>query len=143
MNELNNDHFPKVGVGVMIFKNGKVLMGKRKNAHGEGEFASPGGHLEFGESFEQCAKREVAEETGIEISNIRFQFLANLTAYSGKHYAHVQLIADWKSGEPKVLEANKCEGWDWYDLNNLPQPTFKTYDMFLESQKTGRTFFDS
>lgn len=134
---------PKVGIGVMIFKNGKVLMGKRKSSHGAGEYASPGGHLEFGESFEEGARRETREETGIEIENIKFRFLANLISYAGKHYVHIQLIADWKSGKPKVLEPEKCEGWDWYDLDDLPQPTFKTYDLLLESLKTGKNFFDS
>lgn len=143
MRVANNTPLPKVGVGVMIFKNGKVLMGKRKNSHGSGEYASPGGHLEFGESFKECAKREVFEETGMEIENVKFMFLANLTSYPGKHYTHVQLTADWKSGEPKVLEQEKCEGWAWYDLDKLPQPTFKTYDLFLQSYKTGQTFFDS
>jgi 8-oxo-dGTP diphosphatase len=73
---------PKVGVGVMIVKNGFVLLGKRKGAHGEGEYAFPGGHLEYMESFAQCAQRETREECGIEIENIRFQFVANVTTYS-------------------------------------------------------------
>ncbi len=63
---------PKVGVGVMILRNDKVLFGKRRGSHGEGEFAFPGGHLEYMESFADCAKREVNEECGIEIDNIRF-----------------------------------------------------------------------
>lgn len=140
---MTEEKFPKVGVGVMIFKNGKVLMGKRKSSHGAGEFASPGGHLDFGESFEECAKREVREETGMEIDNIRFQFLSNLRTYTGKHYVHVQLLSDWKRGEPKVMEPEKCEGWAWYDLDDLPEPLFKTYNFLLESLKTGRTFFDA
>jgi 8-oxo-dGTP diphosphatase len=41
---------PKVGVGVIIKKDGKVLMGKRKNAHGDGTWSFTGGHLEFGEA---------------------------------------------------------------------------------------------
>ncbi len=41
---------PKVGLGVLIFKDGKVLLGKRKGAHGEGTWCPPGGHLEFGET---------------------------------------------------------------------------------------------
>ncbi len=54
----------RVGVGIMIFKDGKVLMGRRKGSHGAGEYAFPGGHLDFGESFEDCAKRETLEEAG-------------------------------------------------------------------------------
>jgi 8-oxo-dGTP diphosphatase len=72
MQHNDDDSRPKVGVGVMVLKNGKVLIGKRKGAHGAGEWAWPGGHLEYMESFEDCARREVMEETGIEIHNIRF-----------------------------------------------------------------------
>ena len=49
----------------MILKNGKVLLSKRKGSHGEGEFAFPGGHLEYMEGFADCARREVQEEYGI------------------------------------------------------------------------------
>ena len=56
MNE--KDKKPKVGVGVMILKDGEILLGKRKGSHGEGEYAFPGGHLEYMESFSDCAKRE-------------------------------------------------------------------------------------
>jgi 8-oxo-dGTP diphosphatase len=52
---------PAVGVAAIVTKNGKVLLGKRKGAHGEGSWAFPGGHLEFNESIEDCAKREVFE----------------------------------------------------------------------------------
>src|SRR5215469_4737907 len=55
MQHNDDDSHPKVGVGVMILKDGKVLIGKRKGAHGAGEWAWPGGHLEYMESFEDCA----------------------------------------------------------------------------------------
>jgi len=45
------DKVPRVGLGVLIIKDGKVLLGRRKGAHGEGTWAPPGGHLECGESF--------------------------------------------------------------------------------------------
>lgn len=137
------DQYPKTGIGVMIFKDGKILLHKRKNAHGNGEYASPGGHLEYMESFEECARRECREEAGIEIENLRFLMLANLKQYTPKHYVHINLIADWKSGEPKIMEPEKCEGWDWYDLNNLPQPLFGTTPMAIEALKTGRDYFDA
>ncbi|OGE74175.1 MAG: DNA mismatch repair protein MutT [Candidatus Doudnabacteria bacterium RIFCSPLOWO2_02_FULL_42_9] len=138
-----DENRPKVGIGVMIFKDRMVLMGKRKNAHGSGEYAWPGGHLEYTESFEGCAIREVKEETGIEIENIRFQFLANIKKYANKHYCHIGLIADWKSGEPKVLEPDKCEEWNWYEIDKLPTPMFYMCELSVESYKTGRNYFDS
>lgn len=111
---------PKVGVGVMIFKDGKVLMTKRKGSHGAGEYSFPGGHLEYMESFEECAIREVREEAGIEIKNIKFQFVTNTKEYTPKHYVHIGLIADWAYGEPQTLEPEKAEEWKWYPLDELP-----------------------
>ena len=58
---------PRVGIGIMVFKEGKILLGKRKNSHGSGEYAFPGGHLEYMESYKECALREIAEECGIEV----------------------------------------------------------------------------
>lgn len=137
------ENITKVGVGVMIIKDGKVLLGKRKGSHGQGEYAWPGGHLEYMESFEECAKREVKEETGMEIQNVRFLRLMNLKEYAPKHYADVGLIADWGSGEPKIIEPDRIEGWNWYDIDNLPEPLFKTIPSYIEAYKTGRNFWDA
>lgn len=134
---------PRVGIGVMIFKDGKVLLGKRQGSHGQGEWAFPGGHLQWMESFEQCARRETREECSIEIDNVRFQFLANLKKYAPKHYAHIGLIADWKNGEPAVCEPDKCERWGWFDINALPVPLFETCALAFESHRTSRTYFDA
>ncbi len=141
--ENNISQKPKVGIGIMIVKNNKVLLGLRKGSHGEGEYAFPGGHLEYMESFEACARREVREECSIEIDNIRFQFLANITKYAPKHYVHIGLVADWKRGESKVLEPEKCESWGWYKIDNLPEPTFEFAKIAIESYKTGKLYYDS
>lgn len=133
---------PKVGLGIMVIKDGKVLMCKRKGAHGAGEWAWTGGHLEHMESFEACAKREVMEETGMEIEHVRFNRLMNLKTYAPNHYVDVGLIADWKSGEPKVCEPHKCEEWKWFDMHNLPAPRFGACDTAIEAYTTGRNFFD-
>ena len=142
MKKNNQTQRPNVGVGVMILKDGKILLGKRKGSHGDGEFAFPGGHLEYMESFSDCAKREVGEECEMEIKNIRFQYLANVTKYSPKHYIHIGLVADWKSGEPKVLEPEKSGSWGWYNMGNLPQPMFEMCRLSVESHKTGKNYFD-
>jgi 8-oxo-dGTP diphosphatase len=137
------DKKPNVGIGVMILKNGKVLLGKRKGSHGAGQYAWPGGHFEYMESFTECAKREVREETGMEIDNIRFVRLANLKQYVPKHYVDIGLMADWKSGEPQIMEPEKIEKWDWYDPKHLPRPLFATIETYFKALKTGKTFWDS
>lgn len=133
---------PQVGVGVLIVKDGQVLLAKRKGSHGEGEYAFPGGHLEYGESFSECAIRETREETGIEISDIKFQYLANIIKYAGKQYVHVGLTAKWKSGEPEVLETNKSEDWEWYPLDKFPEPVFEMCRLAIKSLNDGQTFYD-
>ncbi len=134
---------PRVGIGVLLFKGGEILLGKRKGSHGEGEYAFPGGHMEYMESFKDCARRETAEECGLEIQNVQFQFLANVTKYAPKHYVHVGLLAEWMSGDPQVLEPDKVESWDWYELNNLPEPMFEMCKMAIEAYKTGEQYYDA
>lgn len=112
---------PKVGVGVIVFKNGKILLGKRKGELAPGKYAATGGHLEYLESPRECARRETREEAGIEIENVRFLSVINIIL-DGIHYVHIGFAADWKSGEPQLLEPDKCEGWEWYTLDALPSP---------------------
>ncbi len=126
----------------MIIKDGKVLMAKRKGSHGAGEYGFPGGHLENLESFEDCAVRETREECGIEIKNIKFLYVTNITKYAPKHYVHIGVTAEWASGEPKTLESEKAEGWQWHDLNNLPEgPTFEFCKLAFDAYKTGKVYY--
>jgi 8-oxo-dGTP diphosphatase len=116
---------PKVGLGVVVIKDGKILLGKRMNSHGEGTWCYPGGHLEYGESWEECARRETREETGIEIKNVRFGTATNdIFTTEDKHYITICMIADYDSGEEKIMEPEKCEEWEWFAWDNLPEPLF-------------------
>ncbi|MSR78688.1 MAG: NUDIX domain-containing protein [Candidatus Taylorbacteria bacterium] len=143
MSEPDKNLRPKVGLGVMIMKDSKVLMGKRKGSHGEGKYCFPGGHLEYMESIMESIAREVSEEVGIEIKNIRFLRLYNEKEYAPKHYVNIGFVADWKSGEPKVLEPDKCESWGWYEIDNLPSPLYSVIPSLIESYKTGKNFYDN
>lgn len=125
---------PKVGVGVCIVKNGKVLLGQRLNAHGEGTWCFPGGHLEFGESWDNCARREVMEETGIKINKPVFATCTNdVFTIENKHYITIYMKASWKSGEPEVLEPDRMIKWQWFDWTNLPSPIFLPMQNLLKS----------
>ena len=116
---------PKVGVGIIVVKDGKVVLLQRKNAHGEGTWCFPGGHLEAGESWEDCAKREVVEETGITIRNVRFAGVTNdIFEEEGKHYITIFMVSDWESGEARITEPEKCTDMGWFDWDDLPRPLF-------------------
>jgi len=116
---------PKVGLGVAVLKDEKVLLGKRKSSHREGTWSFPGGHIEFNETFEECASRETLEETGIKIKNIRFATTTNdLFKKENKHYITIIMVAEFDSGEVKIMEPEKCEEWKWFDWNRLPEPLF-------------------
>ncbi len=116
---------PKVGLGVIIIRDDLVLLGKRKNSHGEGTWNFPGGHLEINESIADCARRETKEEVGLEITNLQYGPYTNDIFYKeGKHYITVFVIASSKSGEPEVMEPTKCEEWRWFKWNELPKPMF-------------------
>lgn len=122
--ETNNER-PKIGVGVIIRKGGKVLMGKRKNSHGDGTWSFPGGHLEMNESIEGCAERELGEEVGIKIKNLRrVHFTNDIFKEEKKHYVTLFLVADYKSGVVKVKEPEKLERWEWREWSKLPKPLF-------------------
>ena len=134
---------PKVGVGVIILKEGKVLLAKRKGSHSAGVWGSCGGHMEFMESFEDCARRETFEEAGIEIENLRFLCVTNFRTNESKHYVDIGFVADWKSGEPTIKEPDRQEEWGWYELDALPEPIFSVLNNYFEAHRTGRTYFDA
>jgi len=127
---------PRVGVGVFPLRDGKLLLGKRLNAHGAGEWTTPGGHLEYGEGVLACAARELLEETGLSANSLRFEGVVNnlLGAVDKKHYVTLCVIAEDLTGTPEVREPDKCEGWEWFPLDALPSPLFASVESFLKSE---------
>ena len=119
------ENIPRIGVGVLILKDNKILLGKRISTHGKNTWAPPGGHLEFNEQIEECAIREVKEETNLEIKNLRIGPITNdIHKDEDKHYVTIFVISEYKSGNVKLMEPEKCEQWNWFEWSNLPQPLF-------------------
>ena len=116
--------YPKVGVGVIIIRNGKILLGERLSSHGAGTFQIPGGHLEFGESFEDAAVREASEETGLKnLIPKEVVSLGNDIAYE-KHYISIGVLVESLEGEPYDAEPEHSRNWKWYNIDNLPSNIF-------------------
>ena len=125
--------YPKVGVGVIVIKDGKVLLGKRKNVHGAGSWQFPGGHLEFNESLEDCTRREVFEEVGLKIKNIhQGSFTNDVFTNEKKHYITLFALSEFDSGELVNKEPEKAESWGWYEWDNLPRPLFSPIENLIK-----------
>ena len=124
---------PHIGVGVMVWKGDRLLLGERVSAHSDNSWQFPGGHLEFGETVETCAIREVAEEAGITIRNIIHSGYTNdVFIDADKHYVTLFVSAEYDSGELTVMEPDKCRQWQWFQWGSLPEPLFLPIRNFLK-----------
>ncbi|MFH0869875.1 MAG: NUDIX domain-containing protein [archaeon] len=131
-----------VGFGVMILYKGKVLLGKRHEdpekasslLKGAGTWTMPGGKLHFGESFEEGAKREVLEETGIRLRKVDV-ICVNNDKVEGAHFVTMGLFSDDFEGEPKVMEPDEITEWRWFELDKLPSPLYFPSAKVLENYR--------
>jgi 8-oxo-dGTP diphosphatase len=125
---------PQVGVGVIIVRDGKVLLGLRRGSHGSDTWALPGGHLEWGEAVESCARREVKEETGLDLGVVsQGPYTNDVMAAEGKHYVTCFVEAIALAGEAQVLEPTKCERWGWFEWAALPEKLFQPLRTLVQS----------
>lgn len=111
---------PKVGVGVFVIKDGKFPMLLRQGSHASGDWALAGGHLELGESWQDCAIRETREELGVEIKDVRFLSATNDVFSDTKHYVTIFMIAAWSSGQVINAEPDKASDLQWFSLESMP-----------------------
>lgn len=137
MADEHKNNRPLVGVSILVKNGDRILLVKRQNVHAAGTWGAPGGHLEYGESFEHRAATEVKEETGIEISDIKFRVVTNdVFAAEQKHYITIWMEANMVSGEPTVAAPYEESEVGWFTWDALPQPLF----LPLEHLLTGETY---
>lgn len=136
--------YPRVGIGVMIQnEKGEVLLGLRQGSHGAGEWSFPGGHLDWGETVFECAKREIKEETGLDVSEGELISVADEMRYlisDGKHYVNIGIKVKYQGGEPAVMEPDKCLKWYWFNLDNLPKELFEGTELTIKNFKAGKIY---
>ena len=133
------------GFGIVLEKDGKILLGRRHTDpdkadsafRSSGEWCLPGGKLDWGESLEDGAIREVEEETGIKIKDPQVISVHNCINEHA-HFVTVGLVAHTWKGEAEVLEPDEIEEWDWFDLKDLPSPryfpSFEVIENYIENK---------
>jgi ADP-ribose pyrophosphatase YjhB (NUDIX family) len=124
---------PIVGIGIVVLKPGVVLLVRRGKAPSFGKWALPGGGQELGETAEECARRELAEETGLTVGALHLA--ANVDSIHrderGKirfHYTIIDFAAAWISGEPRA-------GDDVTDLTWAPLDRLDEYGLWSEAHR--------
>lgn len=142
MKDGNSYDKPRVAVGILVFKRGQVLFSKRQGSHGEFTYGTIGGHLEHLESFQEGIRREINEEAGIQITNLRWLCVLNFKDYAPRHFIDIGFVADWSGREPKILEPDRCLEWLWREPGNPPEPLFKPVSYYLRALKEGKRLFD-
>ena len=130
---------PQVGVGVVFVREGSVYLARRQGAHGEETWASAGGHLELGESLEECARREAMEELGLTVGELRFLCVSNIIAY-GKHYVDIEFLGEIGNQEPRIMDMEGFSEGGWFSLDELPKALFEAMRLALESLRSGRLY---
>jgi 8-oxo-dGTP diphosphatase len=124
---------PQVGVAVIIFRQGKFLLGQRKKTPGANSWQCPGGFMQIGESVFEAARREVEAETGLFIHNLEYgPYTNNRFVNEGAHTVTLYVLAEYMSGEAAVKEKDQAKSWQWFDLNELPQPLFLPLQILVD-----------
>jgi 8-oxo-dGTP diphosphatase len=115
----------RLGVGVLVVRDGCVLLGERRGSHGAGTWAPPGGHLENGEDVATCAQRELREETGLELHEWRAgPWSVDAFPDVGRRYITLFIVARDTGGDAELREPHRCVQWQWWPWTQLPSPLF-------------------
>ena len=101
---------------VLINPKNQVLLGKRKNSYKAGMYGLPGGRIELNEAMMTAITREVAEET--RLTGLVFSFVGVVRENQGEYdFVHCIFAANITDQQPVLCEPDKCEGWEWLDLD--------------------------
>ncbi len=126
-----------VGIGVLVLRKNTVLLGRRKGSLGASSWGLPRGHLESGETIEECASRELLEETGLTIIEFtRAGFTRDVFEVEQKQYVTLFVETFYSGVEPVVMEPDKCDAWQWFAWDELPDPLFAPFDTLLKNGYT-------
>jgi 8-oxo-dGTP diphosphatase len=131
---MNNKNI-KVGCELFVLKENSLLLGKRKGCYGQENWGLPGGHLEFGETLLECAKRELMEETGLIGLKLKLIAITDNIDQERGQYVHASFLVEEFVGEIQNCEPQYCYEWRFFDFCTLPQDIFKPHQKILETYR--------
>ena len=125
--------------------NGKkqILLQKRKNTgYMDGKYdMACSGHLEKGETLSQAVVREAKEEIGITINEMDLELVSVIHPYQ-ENYLNLFFMTPRYQGIPKIMEKEKCEDLNWFDIDNLPENTIDRIKNVLKNIEKGLLYDD-
>lgn len=138
-----------VGFGIMILREGRVLLGQRHSdptkadseLHGEWTWTMPGGKMHFHESFEDTCYRETLEETWLKINKATIKIISITNdMVPDKHFVTIGFLCEDSEGEAQVMEPDEITQWKRFDLNDLPQPLFFPSEKVIKNYLAGTVY---
>ena len=114
-----------LAVSVAVFRDARVLVGRRAREPMNGSFSLPGGVVELGETLEAAVKRELREEVGVDADVIGFNRFVEPIEREGNrvraHFVIASFVARWRSGEARV--SDEIDAISWIDpCGCVPHP---------------------
>ena len=134
---------PRVAVGAVVLKDGKVLLVKRRDPPNAGQWAIPGGSIRLGESLQQAAERELYEETGVRVRAGAPVYIFDVIDRDPRgrtryHYVITDLLAEYLGGEPAPQDDAVEARWlSPQELDDLPVNA-TTLDLLRNTMRFGQ-----
>lgn len=117
--------FAQVAVFVMDkSRPGRVVLGKRKSILGGGLYQVPCGEIEFGETWDEAASREVFESTAMHISDLSVCSVVDTVEWTAGYHAVTVFVRGTvdasQEAEPEAMQPDLCDSWHWRTWQELP-----------------------
>lgn len=138
---------PGIGVGIMIIKDNKILLGLRNldkekagsELNGQGTWTMPGGKVKYMETLKDAAKRELKEETDLTATKLSVLCISDDMTDTA-HFVTVGFLVTEYEGKIKTMELETILEWKWFDLNKLPKNMYKPSEKCIEKYKNKKIY---
>lgn len=145
--DIENDNRPYIAVNAVITKivNNKlhILLAKRKNVAGDGHWYLLGGHIKMNEPYKKALKREIYEESGLEISVGQPVWIEESLETLHHIIIYCEALLEDLNQEPINKEPTKCEEIKWFPVDRLPKPLWHSIDIFIDCYSREKLTFVS